>query len=140
MDAARLLNITDEGFARALDRVSNIEQSAIDNNIFRPYTLSLEVQQAMAENAAKIGLPNPYDIAAGAIADLQGQFSELNLTLPEFPLFANPLQPIMQDTPLGPTTLNLPGVNADLVANQVQGGNFNNLTTQQKLALLFPND
>ena len=99
--------------------------------------MSLEVQQAMAENAAKIGLPNPYDIAAGAIADLQGQFSELNLTLPEFPVFANPLQPIMQDTPLGPTTLNLPSINNEVVSAQVQGGNFNNLTTQQKLDLLF---
>jgi hypothetical protein len=140
MDAARLLNISDEGFARALDRVSNIEQSAIDNNIFRPYVLSLEVQQAMAENAARIGIPNPYDIAAGAIADLQGQFSELILTLPEFPVFENPLRPIMQDTPLGPTTLNLPTINTDVIGNQVQGSNFNNLTTEQKLSILFPND
>ena len=140
MDAARLLNISDEGFARALDRVSSIEQSAIDNNIFRPYVLSLEVQRAMAENAARIGVANPYDIAAEAIADLQGQFSELNLTLPEFPVFANPLQPIMRDTPLGPTTLNLPTINTDLVSSQVQGSNFNNLTTEQKLSILFPND
>ena len=55
-------------------------------------------------------------------------------------MFENPLQPIMQDTPLGPTTLNLPSIDTETVAAQVQGGgggNFSNLTTQQKLDLLF---
>jgi hypothetical protein len=137
MDAARLLNISEEGFYGSLDRLSNVEVSSIDNNVFRPYTVSLEVQRAMAENAAKIGVTNPYETAVEVIADLQGQFSELNLTLPEFPVFANPLQPIMQDTPLGPTTLNLPNIDVNTVSAQVQGGNFNNLTTQQKLDLLF---
>jgi len=137
MDAARLLNISDEGFYGSLDRISNIEVSAIDNNVFRPYSISLEVQRAMAENAAKIGAANPYETAVEAVADLQGQFAELSLELPEFPVFANPLQPIMQDTPLGPTTLNLPSIDANAVSAQVQGGNFSKMTTQQKLDILF---
>jgi len=137
MDAARLLNISNEGFYGALDRISNIEISAIDNNLFRPYSLSLEVQRAMAENASKIGVSNPFLDAAEAIANLQADFASLSLELSEFPVFANPLQPIMQDTPLGPTTLNLPSINNEVVSAQVQGSNFNNLTTQQKLDLLF---
>ena len=52
-------------------------------------------------------------------------------------MFANPLETIMQDTPLGPTTLNLPSIDANAVSAQVQGNNFSNLTTQQKLDLLF---
>ena len=44
----------------------------------------------------------------------------LSLELPEFPVFQNPLQPIMQDTPMGPTTLNMPNINAELVSSQVQ--------------------
>ena len=71
------------------------------------------------------------------ISELEGQFANVSLTLSEFPVFANPLQPIMQDTPLGPTTLNLPNIDVNTVSAQVQGGNFNNLTTQQKLDLLF---
>ena len=137
MDAARLLNISDEGFYGSLDRISNIEVSAIDNNVFRPYSISLEVQRAMAENAANIGAANPYETAVEAVADLQGQFAELSLELPEFPVFANPLKPIMQDTPLGPTTLNLPSIDANAVSAQVQGGNFSKMTTQQKLDILF---
>jgi hypothetical protein len=84
-------------------------------------------------------MSNPFDAAADTIAELQSQFSDLSLTLAEFPVFANPLQPIMQDTPLTPTSLNLPQVNAESVAAQVQGGNFSGLTNQQKFNLLFPN-
>jgi len=137
MDAARLLNISEEGFYGSLDRISNAEISAIDENIFRPYSVSNEVYNAFEENAAKMGVANPYDRAADVIADLEGRFADVSLELPEFPVFANPLQPIMQDTPLGPTTLNLPSINNEVVSAQVQGSNYNNLTTQQKLDLLF---
>ena len=49
----------------------------------------------------------------------------------------------MQDTPLGPQTLNLPSIDANVVSAQVQGGgggSFSKLTTQQKLDLLFGNN
>ena len=137
MDAARLLNISEEGFYGALDRISNTEISAIDENVFRPYRVSKEVRDAFEQNAARIGIANPFDTAADAISELEGRMAEINLSLPEFPVFANPLQPIMQDTPLGPTTLNLPSINNEVVSAQVQGSNYNNLTTQQKLDLLF---
>ena len=138
MDAARLLNISEAGFYGALDRVSNLEINAIEQNVFRPYRISKEIRDAFEQNAAEIGIANPFDRAADAIGELESLFSDLSLTLPEFPVFENPLQPIMQDTPLGPTTLNLPSINTDLIANQVQGSNFNNLTTEQKLSILFP--
>jgi hypothetical protein len=137
MDAARLLNISESGFYGALDRISSREVNAIEENVFRPYTVSSEIQRAFAENAERIGVANPFDGAADVIAELQSQFADLSLNLPEFPVFENPLQPIMQDTPLGPTTLNLPSIDAEAVSAQVQGSNYNNLTTQQKLDLLF---
>jgi hypothetical protein len=137
MDAARLLNISESGFYGALDRISSREVNAIEENVFRPYTVSSEIQRAFAENAERIGVANPFDGAADVIAELQTQLADLILNLPEFPVFENPLQPIMQDTPLGPTTLNLPSIDAEAVSAQVQGSNYNNLTTQQKLDLLF---
>ena len=85
-------------------------------------------------------MSDPFDAAADTIAELQSQMSDLSLTLADFPVFENPLQPIMQDTPLGPTTLNLPSIDANAVSAQVQGNNFSNLTTQQKLDLLFGNN
>jgi hypothetical protein len=137
MDAARLLNISEDGFYGALDRVSNQEINSIEQNIYRPYRISKEVRDAFEQNAAKIGIANPFDEAADAISELEGEFANLSLDLAEFPVFENPLQPIMQDTPLGPQTLNLPSIDANAVSAQVQGGNFSKMTTQQKLDILF---
>ena len=139
MDAARLLNISEEGFYNSLDRVSDSEVNAIDENIFTPYSISDSVYNSFAENAAAIGEANPLDKAIDAISDLESKLSGLSLALPELPTFENPLMPIMQDTPLTPTSLNLPSVNAESVAAQVQGGNFTSLTNKQKFDLLFPN-
>ena len=137
MDAAKLLNISEEDYYGALDRISSVELGAIDENIFRPMTISLDVQRAFIENASKIGEPNPLEKAWDAIADLQEKMAETSLALPELPVFENPLLPIMQDTPITPTSLNLPTINAGLVSQQVQGNNYNRLTTQQKLDILF---
>ena len=139
MDAARLLNISEEGFNDALGGISNIEINSIDNNMFRPITISQDIRNAFAANAAKMGMGNPYEDASDAISELQQLMSELSLTLPEFPVFENPLLPIMQDTPITPTSLNLPNIDGQLVSQQVNQSNYNNLTTAQKIDLLFGN-
>jgi hypothetical protein len=139
MDAARLLNISEDSFYNAVSRVSNNEINALEQDIYRPYRISKEVRDAFEQNASEMGMSNPFDSAADAISELEGQMAEVSLGLAEFPFFENPLLPIMQDTPLTPTSLNLPSVNAEAVAGQVQGGNFTNLTNQQKFDLLFPN-
>ena len=139
MDAARLLGISDQGLNDSLNRVSRSEVNAIDNGVFKPYQISPEVAKAMRENASNIGANNPFDQARDVINDLRLQFSELNLNLPEFPVFENPLMPIMQDTPITPTSLNLPQVDGSALQNQVSGGNFSGLSNKQKFDILFPN-
>ena len=139
MDAAKLLNISEDSFYNAVSRVSNNEINALEQDIYRPYRISKEVRDAFEQNASEMGMANPFDSAADAISELEGQMAEVSLGLAEFPFFENPLLPIMQDTPITPTSLNLPSVNAEAVAAQVQGGNFSNLTNKQKFDLLFPN-
>ena len=56
----------------------------------------------------------------------------------DFPVIENPLIPIMQDTPATPTSLNLPSIDANIVNNPGAAGSFSNLTTEQKLRILFP--
>ena len=139
MDAAKLLNISEEGFAGSLGRLSRREVGAIDQNIFVPLTISNNVKKEFALNAEKLGVENPLVDAIDTIGDMINKLSQFSLTLPELPTLENPLMPIMQDTPLTPTSLNLPDINAESVAAQVQGGNFTNLTNKQKFDLLFPN-
>jgi len=139
INAAKLLNLSDIGLRDSLNRVSNVEVNSIINGAYRPYTISADVQRSFAENAAAIGMANPLNEALPVINDLRNQLMTFSLDLPELPTLENPLMPIMQDTPLTPTSLNLPSVNAESVAGQVQGGNFSGLTNKQKFDLLFPN-
>jgi len=141
MDAARTLGISGEDYENALDRVSNVEQNSIDEGVFRPYTISRNVEEAFQVNADKLGLANPLDAAYNALSSIEDQLSDLSLD-DLFPDIQNPLipqglgMPFM--TPGGDTgSLNLPGVNPQAVTNQ--GGNipYNQLTSRQKLNILF---
>ena len=138
IDAARVLNISEDAFRASTNRLSNIEVNTIDNNIFRPIIISPEVRRAFSENAAAIGEINPLDRASDVIANLAGQMRNISLSEIDFPVFENPLVPIMQDTPATPTTLNLPSIDANIVNNPGAAGSFSNLTTEQKLRILFP--
>ena len=139
MDAARLLNISDEGYFNSLGRLSNREVGAIDQNIFVPLTISTNIKQQFERNAQKLGVENPLVGAIDTIGDMINKLSEFSLNLPELPTLENPLMPIMQDTPITPTSLNLPQVDGSALQNQVSGGNFSNLSNQQKFNILFPN-
>ena len=138
LDAARTLGITQSGLRNSTDRLSGVEVGSIEQNIFRPINISSELQQAFAENAAKIGEPNPLISALTALGNIQQQLARTSLLEPEFPFIENPLLPITQDTPATPQTLNLPGIDANIVNNPNAAGSFSNLTTEQKLRLLFP--
>jgi len=46
--------------------------------------------------------------------------------------------PIMQDTPITPTSLNLPQVDQSIMTQTQAANNFSNLTMDQKIRLLFP--
>ena len=76
--------------------------------------------------------------AVFALASIQQQLANISLLEPEFPFIENPLLPIVQDTPATPTSLNLPGIDANIVNNPGAAGSFSNLTTAQKLQILFP--
>ena len=131
------LNISEDGYYNALGGVSNREINSLEENIFTPMGISDDIYDAFEKNASKIGEPNPLERAWDVIADLEAKMYDISLELPEFPVFENPLLPIMQDTPITPTSLNLPSIDTQLVSQQISGSNYNNLTTQQKLDLLF---
>jgi hypothetical protein len=137
IEAAKLLNISRKDMANGLDRLSGVEANSIQMGVFRPYTISTEVARAFADNATKLGMSNPLIEAYPAMNQIRNELSRLSLDLPELPLIENPLLPIMQDTPITPTSLNLPNIDANLVSQQMNMSNYNNLTTQQKIDLLF---
>jgi hypothetical protein len=140
IDAARVLNIGETAFRTSVGRLSNIEVNTIDNNIFRPINISPDIRRAFAENAANIGAVNPLETAANAIASIQDQMRNISLQESNFPFIENPLLPSAQETPVTPNTLNLPAPDTAILANSGTGSGFNNLSTAQKLAILFGRD
>jgi len=139
LDAAKTLNVdSDEYYNTLSSRLSGVEIGTIEGDVFRPITISSEVYAAFAENAAKIGVEDPMLVAAPVLAEIQSKMAGVSLNEIEFPLFENPLLPIIQDTPATPTSLNLPNINSNIVNNPNAAGSFSNLTTAQKLQILFP--
>ncbi len=65
---------------------------------------------------------------------------KVSLEEPSFPFFENPLLPSAQETPVTPNTLNLPGIDSNLISNTVNNNSLSNLSTAQKLAILFGRD
>jgi len=143
LDAAITLGISDEAYNSNVD-ISNVERSAIENGVFRPYYPSVNVRRAFAENAEAIGEVNPLEDALSAINDIRQQLLDLPLDAPRFPNIENPLIPMNLGTTLpniGAETLNAPGISPNIMAGGGGGGAgnipYNQLTTQQKLDILF---
>ena len=138
IDGARVLGISEGNLYNTVtDRISRIDFATIDNDQFRPLAISREVQQAFAENAAAIGVDNPYLEAAGAIAQVQGALGALRLSDGDFPLIENPLLPESFFT--GPSALNLGNIDQQTLSKTGKNNSLEGLTTAQKLAILFPN-
>jgi hypothetical protein len=140
LDAAITLGISDQAYNRNVD-ISGAEKAAIEQGVFRPYVPSGNVRQAFAENADAIGESNPYPEAADVINDIRAELSGLSLDDPSFPIIENPLMPDVGTPQTIPGTLNLPSVDQQTVTAQGVGGGgnipFNQMTTQQKLDILF---
>jgi hypothetical protein len=56
---------------QAMGRVSNVEQNAIDAGVFRPYTISANVEEAFQTHADEMGAANPLDAAYDAISNIE---------------------------------------------------------------------
>ena len=138
IDAARTLNISEDDFRNSVGRLSGVDVSTIDNNVFRPISISPDIRRAFARNAANIGEADPLEEASDVINNIRNEMQNVLLSEANFPFFENPLLPSgTLETPVTPNTLNLPSIDSNLISNTVNTGNFNNLTTAQKLEILF---
>ena len=138
MDAGKVLGLTEDKLIEAFDRVGTRAYNDLEDGFFRPFLPSKEIENAFYENAEKLGLSDPYEKAVDPINDIYGRLIDLNLDEPVFPNIENPLMPIMQDTPITPTSLNLPQVDQSIMTQTQAANNFSNLTMDQKIRLLFP--
>jgi hypothetical protein len=119
------------------ERISDVDFNTIQSDLFRPLAVSDNVIAAFAENAANIGVSNPFSVAFPAITQIQAELRSIPLTQANFPNIENPLlTPITTQLGLG-TTTNTGNINPNILRGTLQNNNLNNLTTQQKIDILF---
>jgi len=134
IDGARVLGLSESDLlSEVSDRMSSIDFRSIDNDIFRPLAISDNVRIAFANNAANLGVTNPFLEAFPAIIDVQSELRSLNLSDDQFPLIQNPLLPSTSPVS-GPNTLNLGNIDQKTLSQTSR----NNLTDPSLFDKLFP--
>ena len=139
LEAGETLGLEDQQIRDAFDRVGTTAYNAVREGRFRPFLPSDEIRVAFAQNAERLGLDNPYIEAGSEISEIYSELTTIDLDEPFFPTIENPLLPIMEDTPMTPTTLNLPSIDQSVMTKTQAANQFSNLTMDQKIRLLFPN-
>ena len=140
--AAETLGLTQDKIAQAVtERIGGTQFAAVNEGQFRPLNISDKVIKAFADNARKLGLPNPFEDAAQTLFEIREQLFDVPLTEESIPDIVNPFDNLPDPT-LGPVSQLPPMVDAanPIVVAQNQQlipGNFNNLTQAQKYQLLF---
>ena len=138
MEAGETLGLSPYEIEESFDRVGTRAYSALREGSFKPFRPSKEIRLAFEQNAIKLGLDNPFNEAESAIDSIADELSYVTLDEPVFPSIENPLMPIMEDTPITPTSLNLPSIDVNAVNAQVQKNIRPDLTRQQLFDFLFP--
>ena len=139
LEAGETLGLENQQIRDAFDRVGTTAYNAVREGRFRPFLPSDEIRVAFAQNAERLGLDNPYIEAGSEISEIYSELTTIDLDEPFFPTIENPLLPIMEDTPMTPTTLNLPSIDQSVMTKTQAANQFSNLTMDQKIRLLFPN-
>jgi len=139
--AGQILGVNEDQLEPVLGRISKKDSGAIEENEFIPFTISENIKRVFEENAAKLGVPNPYDEAENAIDSLSDVMSEINLTDPVWPDLTDlfDMSPargmIPQNVPSGAAQINPQVYNRpSLTLNPITG------LTRAQTALLSPAD
>ena len=109
---------------------------AIEQNTFRPLTISQDVRQLFEKNARELGLGNPFETAYNEIQKLLQQLNRTKLDGDFFPELENPFSNLPEPT-LGPVG-NIPTNVLNTTPNIIGAQNIT-LPVQQYTSL-YPND
>ena len=96
--AANTLNTPKNEIFESVKRINRKDLGSLLGDNFKPYKPSKSMIATMATNARKLGLENPFRLAAPGIYKILRELFRLKLSPgSEFPDFVNPLQPTGRD-------------------------------------------
>jgi hypothetical protein len=150
LKAAEILNTPKQKVNKIVaERISQNEYNNLNLGVFIPYTISEDVQKTFAENAAKIGQPNPLISANPIISNIQRTLSRVPLTEENIPEIENPFKNLAEPTlepvsslPSLPNPTQIPGYGQINLPTAVAGNQVNPVTrlTPVEQALLSPTE
>jgi hypothetical protein len=137
IEAARILGMKNSKIEETMiNRGERKAYRAIEENTFKPLTISQDVRQLFEANARELGLGNPFESAYNEIQKLLQQLSKTKLNGDFFPDLENPFSNLPAQPTLNPSGQLPPAVlGADVVSvanslNQNLVGGVNPQTTQ----------
>ena len=93
IEAAKILGMSEDALAeRMVGRGERTAFGFLNEGLFRPLTISRDVQQIFQTKADELGVPNPFEQAADAISIIQDGLTEVELDGDLFPDIQNPFK------------------------------------------------
>ena len=145
--AAETLGTSNRIINKAAERISKKEFGAINIGLFTPLNISDDIQNAFAENAARLGQPNPLQGAFSTIINIQNALSKVPLTEEKIPEIENPFKNLEEPTlapiqglPELPNPTQIQGYGQINLPGTIIGNQINPVTklTQAEEQLLSP--
>ena len=112
--AAKTLNTPNKDIFESVKRINRNDLGSMLGDSFKPYKPSRSMISTMAINARKLGLENPFRLAAPGIYKILRELYKLKLSPgSEFPDFVNPLRAVgSEDDKEVSITPNIPVTNS----------------------------
>ena len=134
VDAAKVLGMDEDQIETNFDnRGERRAFGFINEGLFRPYSVSRDVEELFAERAEQIGAPNAFEQAADVLDRIKDVLSETSLQGDLFPNIENPFSNLPEPT-LGPAA-SLPGLPAMPNPALVNNAQFGNIDPVSRLTL-----
>ena len=98
INAAKTLGVSKTTLNDAAERLSKAEFGSIERGRFNPLNISDDVEEKFADNARKLGLPNPYLQVRSTLQSIKRQFSRTSLNEVGLPEIENPFRNLPEPT------------------------------------------
>ena len=133
IDAAKVLGMSEDKLGeRMVNRGERRSFGFLNEGLFRPLTISRDVQGLFQSKADELGVANPFEQAADVIGRMQEVFSETSLDGDLFPDIVNPFKvPLTQGIPETISSILPESVTGFLGENTINTNQIQGLTPQE---------
>ena len=149
IQAAKILGMSEDSVSeRMSDRGERRAFNFLNEGLFRPLTISKDIQNIFQIRASELGVPDPYESAQGIIDSITDQLSSVSLRGDLFPEIQNPFNKLflpeitLGSTPIGQLPPVITGANTNVMNANARFGSIPTTvgqTNPEEFNKVFPN-